>query len=362
MNRRLLGAMLSCAFYLAFGDGPVWAQNTCPQANPNDQLPDDAALQACLDQGGLITLLPGTGYIVEIGLHLTQDWTVLTTAGPGKATILADRFLEAPILRVNDGVSHWEISYIVFNGHKAQRRDNVYCDWNGYRDYGSNVLGRGSHWTIHHIDSIHALCGSALEVSGSDFEVRDNYIAHNGYDSGDGSPWSDGITIHYCNTGYIARNTVIDSTDVGIVSGGGNCRIEGNTIEQVGVHAFAAMHVGNFDGGYGLHTNAVFSGNTITSAYDKAAFGLVVGYHPWDPFVPVDDAGSITDNSSNGAVVNLAIDGVGTGTVQSNRMSNAQGTWGLNCDLAADYTAGDVYGALSYQSGWVPRRYHPYCR
>lgn len=56
------------------------------------------------------------------------------------------------------------------------------------------------------------------------------------------------------------------------------------------------------------------------------AFGLIVGHEPWwsegalDGFVT--HAGSVTHNSISGAVVNLAIDGIGGGTVNQNTFSN----------------------------------------
>ncbi|HEX5473653.1 MAG TPA: hypothetical protein VFX12_03240 [Vicinamibacterales bacterium] len=78
--------------------------------------------------------------------------------------------------------------------------------------------------------------------------------------------------------------------------------------------------------------------------------------------MPVSDAGNVYFNSSSGAVVNLAIDGIDWGSVQSNTWSGANGTRGFNCTLSGDYTAGH-FGSASIQGGYVCRIYHaPSCQ
>lgn len=217
---------------------------------------------------------------------------------------------------------------------------------------------------VHNIESREAPCGSSIEVEGSWYEIRNNYVANNGLPregSSDPEPWADGITLISCDNGYVHDNTLVDNTDIDIVVGGGpNCRIQNNTISHINVYGFAGIHIGSFNQN-GNHWNSDYSGNTVTSELDKLGFGIIAGFHPWDPAVPVPDAGSTAHNSSTGAVVNLAIDGIDAGSVQSNSWSGAGGTRGFNCDIAADYTAGH-FGASSIQNGYACRIYHtPYC-
>jgi hypothetical protein len=86
------------------------------------------------------------------------------------------------------------------------------------------------------------------------------------------------------------------------------------------------------------------------------AFGIAVGYEPWwhegnglDAFTP--DAGSITNNTISGAVVNLAIEGIGAGYVADNTMSGHQGSFGFGCSLSMDYSA-HFFGTATIQPGW----------
>ncbi len=89
------------------------------------------------------------------------------------------------------------------------------------------------------------------------------------------------------------------------------------------------------------------------------AFGLAVGFEPWwyealgtQAFTV--NAGSVTGNTVSGAVVNLAIEGIGTGYVQGNVTFSPQGNAGFSCNsVTADYTA-HWFGNASIQGGWLP--------
>lgn len=100
------------------------AETSCPAANPYDNLPDDAALQACLDAGGTITLdsASSPGYFVEVGLVIRHNSTILTAQGPGKARIMAANDLWGPILQTDGFVSGFEISWLNFDGREWARK------------------------------------------------------------------------------------------------------------------------------------------------------------------------------------------------------------------------------------------------
>ena len=120
-------------------------------ASPFDTVSDRLAIQTCLDQGGtvLLTEVPnGYGYYVDQTLWLTRGGTVLRSTGPGKSRVIASSNLNGPMLRT-DPINGYEISEIEFNGAKFGRDLRNNCV--GYRDYGSNLLLRGSNFTVHHV-------------------------------------------------------------------------------------------------------------------------------------------------------------------------------------------------------------------
>jgi hypothetical protein len=321
---------------------------TCPAADPNDQLPDDAALQACLDAGGQVVLDPGNpGYLIAQGLTVTQDKTILTSsANFARATLLAAPGLAAPILQMTGR-----------DGDRPSRTGIATCT--GYRIFGTNVaLENSTNFLFNDNASTRAMCGSALQVHGTGFELARNVIADNGHGSeakDAPEPWSDGITLGECISGYVHDNTVTDASDVAIVDGGGaGCRIENNTINQQMRHAFAgiALHVFTAEGN-GDHTGSTVKGNSIDGA-GKLAFALSIGMHPWNPMVTAK-GGTVSGNSAKGAVVDLQVDGVDGTTVTGNTLGATAGP--ASCGGApAQYTVAHAANATLDQ-GSIARVY-----
>jgi hypothetical protein len=300
------------------------------------------------------------GYILKTGLTISRSGTVLTTAGPDKALFLAHPDLFKPMLTVNTNVSGYELSDVIFDGNLPNRNRADECS--GYRYFGFNLQLRGTNFLIRHIDSIRAMCGTAAEVAGSNFTIRNSYFADNGRSKAEAQaviePWADGITLLKCDRGLVHNNDLKDNTDIDIVVGGGfGCFISDNTISHTTKHAFAGLHIGWFREGGGNHEGGVYSGNIIASELDQLAFGIIVGYHPWDVNQQVPNAGSVLDNAATGAVVNLAVDGIQAGEILRNSVSDARGTPGFFCDRSAEYTAAH-FGEASLQPGWVERFYH----
>jgi hypothetical protein len=337
-------------------------------ANRFDGEPDDAAIQACLDQGGTVVLQSGAdgAYLIRNTVYLTQHNTVLTSSGPGKAYVLAHTALYGRILEAG-WVWNYEISGIEFNGNKYLRDHQNNC-FGEYRWFGTNLLLQGYNFWVHDINSVRAMCGSAMEVVGSGYEIYNNYVSLNGRAEGEGvpgAPWSDGITLLWCDWGYVHDNQLENNTDVDLIVGGGqNCRVQYNTILHVPTcgpcnaqHGFAGLMVGWFQEGGGDHTGSVFSNNTVISNLDMLAFGIMVGHHPWISSLTISQAGVVQSNGSSGSVVALAIDGIAAGNVSGNSPSGAQGSWGFGCPYAANYTAFD-FGAASIDGGYYPRWYH----
>lgn len=357
------------------------ARANCPGADPNDDQPDDAALQACLNRGGTVNLVPGLpGYIIALGLRIAKNGTRLT-AQPSvetparasltqgwKASVVAHPELTGSLLKAGGKMKNYEVSNIVFDGNLGKRtRLDLCSDGSGL---GPNLVFEGSRFRIHDIASVRALCGSAMLVLGSRFEIFGNTIFDNGRSgdkaSGIPAPWADGMTVLLCDHGAIYDNHFEDNTDIGLVVGGGpNCNVRRNTIVNERKHAFAGLNVGNFNDN-GNHSGSVYAENRISARKNMLIWGLQLGSHPWSVDTQVSDAGSVFDNRISGAMVNLHVDGVGKGRLYGNVFSNPQGTYGYGCPDAAggdccrtpvDYAAAD-FGQLDLQPGYVSRVFH----
>jgi hypothetical protein len=253
------------------------------------------------------------------------------------------------------------ISFIELDGNRPNRTGIATCQ--GYRIFGTNVALEGStKFAFNDSRSTRAMCGSALQVNGTDFELARNLIDDNGHgrEAKDApEPWSDGMTLGKCAGGYVHDNQVIDATDIAIVDGGGaNCRIENNVIQAVSRHAFGgiALHVFTAEG-KGDHTGTQVTGNQISSGSNLMSFGLSLGMHPWGGTSLTTTAmgGTITQNTVSGAVVDLQVDGVSGMTVTGNTLSAPSGTPQCSGPPAA-YTVAHQTGS-TLDPGWTARIY-----
>lgn len=332
------------------------ANAQCAGASPTDGVPDSAAIQACLDSGTEVRLEPGhPGYIIDAKIRFRSDDRLLTSTGPSKAKLVAHAWLAEPMLEVQDA-NDYEISELIFDGNKGSRGRYDLCN-DDFRPEGNNLLVSGNGFVIHHLDVINAMCGTGMQVTGSNFQIYSIYFAWNGYSSKPGAsqPWADGLTLTRCDGGYVHSNNFVDNTDVDLMAGNGiGCVVQANTITHVGAYGFAGIHVGQ----EGSRAGSTLAYNSVNANYNTLAFGIIVGPHPWRDFEWTPDVGVVRDNSSNGAVVNVAVDGIQAGAVYSNAATNAQGNdgWG-GCTLAADYTAGD-FGSAYVAPGYIWRTYH----
>lgn len=94
--------------------------------------------------------------------------------------------LDAPMLRVPDGTSGYTIRNLWFDGNRPNRLLYGNCEEDTYelRTHGYNLQIRGEQFLIENVNSGSALCGSAMEVDGSDYTIRCNNIIANGYEGG----------------------------------------------------------------------------------------------------------------------------------------------------------------------------------
>jgi len=346
---------------------PAPSTSNCPGADPTDSLPDDDALNACLDAGGVVVLASAAtdpGYIIDNGLVLTQDSTTLISSSID-TKLVAGPNLRAPMLTVVDGVAFYSISHLTFDGNRSARA-TYDCRDATSRENGYNMKLRGTDFIVEWIRSQNALCGSGMEVDGIGYYIRNNELNDNGFEESEGVPGgsADGLTLTTCR-GSVYENQFADNTNVDLLVGPTDpvppdyyyCRVEDNTI----THANRYGNVGLMVGLGGDHYNSSVYTNTVTSGLDKLGFGILVGHHPFAASVETASVGNIAGNTTTGAVVPLAVDGIASGSVTSNTATGAQGSNGFGqCTLSADYTAAD-FGAATVQAGYVARDYHNGC-
>jgi hypothetical protein len=334
--------------------------STCPAANPNDNLPDDVALQACLNAGGTIALVPGSvGYILSRTLTIPHSNTTITSAAaPARAGLVAAAGLNQVMVQAAS-VSNVALSYLELDGNRPAR-SKAGCS--GYRINGTTLnLSNVTGGSVTSCRFTRAVCGSSLQFVGTSTEIAHNLFDDNGAgtEAPDApEPWSDGLTLDTCNGANVHDNAFTDNTDVAIADGGGhNCRIVNNSILQLNRHVFAGIDLGNFTAnGKGDHTGAMVSGNTI-KGNGRMSFALAASMMPWANLRT--SGGTLSGNNLMGAIVNLMIDGADNIVVSGNTVGATQGT-ALCGGTATPYTAGDSLNA-SLQPGYVSRTYAQGC-
>jgi hypothetical protein len=362
---RVAGIIVVIGVAAAAVSGQTRNLTTCAAANPYDNLPDDAALQACLDGFDGVVLQPDpqqdgsgyVGYLVSKTLELRKSETLFTTANnPANATVRAAPVLASPMMRVV-GANNYEISFVRFDGNRDNRavRDKPCSTIHDY----TNVELSGTGYHIRYVESTRAVCGSAMTVGGSSgFEIYRSLFYDNGRQpeeaNGITGLWSDGLTVYGCNNSAIHDNTLWDNTDVDLgVNGGGNCAVYRNTITHSWKYAFAGLVIGD-----PTRSGGEFSDNLISSDYNLLGFGIIVGCHPWSQCGGGYASGvSVYRNHASGAVVNFAVDGLNGGLIYDNSYSYHQGSRVLDCHTSSDYTVGHAINVSRLQPGYLVRTY-----
>lgn len=332
--------------------------STCPAANPNDTLADDAALQACFNKSGTVRLVPGNpGYLIASGVTVPSNTTVTSAAAPGRAKLLAASTLNSVMLQANNA-SNVSLTFLELDGNRPARSD---ANCKGYRIAGSIVnVGNVSSGLVTNNRFTRALCGSAFQFTGT-MEIAHNLFDNNGAGTETSpplglEPWSDGLTLLDCHASNVHDNAFTDNTDIGIAAGGGiGCQLRNNTIVQLNRHAFSGLQLGNFiANGKGDYTNAQISGNRIVGN-GRLSFGLGVSMMPWSS--DRVSGGTLSGNSSSGAIVNLMVDGADGVTISNHSFGAPLGT-PLCGGAATNYTVDDAANSKLI-TGWVARSYGP---
>ena len=381
-------------FVIAFH---VWISTAgnCPDANPNDNKPDDSALQACLNRSSLLVLDPGApGYIIADGLIVALNGTrVTSSASPAHATLVADAMLAWPMIMTDGVIDGLTLEFLDLDGNRDHRNesntklcssqsganndnyrtstvmlpgfrfpDGSWRCWDPWSRFVSNVV-------IQHCKLVGCPCGAAIGISGRDYVIRDSEILDSGWDQLHnpqklGFPYADGINAAVCYNGTIERNNVRDATNMMMAIGPGPyCLVQDNTLLVTHSVALNGINVWptNVWLGHGvfwhpmqwdfLHS-ALFN-NTITveilpDASTGMYSGIAIGGLPWSPAAWVLNAGAILQNKITGANVGVLVDGVTGGTVFGNRATNPyQGGGSASmCRSSHAFTVADTNGTM----------------
>lgn len=313
----------------------------CPGANPNDAIPDDAALQACLTANLQLDLSPGVpGYIIAEGLLIVQNGTRITSiATPELATLIADAALSWPMIMTNGTISGLTLDYLIIDGNRDARAvvsanlcstasgatndnyrtSNVMLPGFRYPDGSWNCWDPNTYFVdgvaIEHCVITRSPCGAGIGISGRDYVIRDNEVTSNGWDTNVnpqalGFPYADGINAAVCFNGSILNNTLTDNTNMIIANGPGpHCTVAFNTLLQVasasqnGINLWPTNSWGPpvwwHPNAWDFRHSVVFNNTLKVNVSDKNAAmysGVAVGGLPWAD-VWVDNAGEVLNNA-----------------------------------------------------------------
>ena len=310
-------------------------------ANPFDDQPDSDAIQLALDSscsGDTIVFTSGVntsgyhGYLVDKTLFLTgmsakHDLTFTSSDPQNHALLRATQDLKGYVVRLyarSRFSSHQDIYNIDFG----------YIDVHGGRDVrvcmGSDQIGNGvgDNWgswlpecdqyddpwcspgniafdggysgiVAHDFVSQQGECGSGLAffvgdgtnntINNVTIDTVGDHVHASGCantdNDGDYGGWSDGMTVEGRNV-LITNNTIINPSDIGIVSFGGQDTIIANNIIKItegNYGAFAAIALHPWD--QADASKVQITGNVITSEGDSRCGGLHtginIGPHMW---------------------------------------------------------------------------------
>ena len=310
-------------------------------ANPFDDLADSDAIQQALDlakSGDTIIFTSGEnsdgyiGYLIDKTIFLTglspKHDLLFTSSDTGNhALLLATSNLKGYVVRLharsrltpNNGIYNIDFGYIDVDGGRSERvcmgldqiQNGLDDNWGSWlkecdqRDdpwcSAGNISFDGGYSGIivHDMVSRQGECGSGLAFNvkrGTNNTINNVTIdtvgdhvhakgCANTDDDGDYGAWSDGMTIEGSNV-TISNNTVINPSDVGIVTfGGKNTVITNNTviITEGNYGAFAAIAI--HPNGLANASGDQIVGNKVISEGDSSCGGLHVGIniglHMW---------------------------------------------------------------------------------
>ncbi|HEX7184020.1 MAG TPA: NBR1-Ig-like domain-containing protein [Thermoanaerobaculia bacterium] len=287
------------------------------------------ALQTCINNtplGGTLQIPAGT-YGMGGQVLINKPMTLRTSGTAGSTQsceAISCAVLRAlPSFNANVGgflavenTSDVTIDHIVLDGNRANRLGTTAASQcaAGNNRWGFNArMSNCSFCRFTYNVTRNALCGTAIEFSGNDAVISNNTLRNNGQNS-QTNMWADGITVHFSDRANVTNNTIVDSSDIGLILGGGrNAYVANNSISQPGQVVFAGLMLDNFNGStHGDFTGAIVTQNTIScGAVRNCHFGINLGPHPWYLSANIL-GGSVHGNTVTNARQGINVDGAGT--------------------------------------------------
>ena len=287
-------------------------------------------IQQCINNtasGGTLQIPAGT-YGIATQILINKPFTLRTSGTSGSTQsceAISCAILKAtPSFNSSNGgflavvgpTDHVTIDHIVLDGNRSAR---LFTTAASQCAAGNNTWGFNSRMSdctfcrFTYNVSKNTLCGSGIEFRGNDGTITNNILRNNGQNS-QNNMWSDGITIHFSDRATVTNNTIVDSSDVGLVMGGArDANVSNNAISQPTQVVFAGLSLDNFGAGTsGDYTNAVVTQNTIDcSAARNCHFGINLGPHSWEVVANIF-GGSVFGNTVTNARQGINVDGAGT--------------------------------------------------
>lgn len=312
-----------------------------------------AALAACLDSVPAFSIvnLPAGKYVIDQQLDINKP-VYLRTLGKTIdsmgcslennrtcAELVAGKNVK-PQARygfVNVNGANVTLGHIVINGSKILRRNSEVGQICAQvlNDFGFNLTIFNNNFTLYSSVTRDAVCATGLAMNlGNNIFIVNNTAAYNGVHHLPGL-WADGITIIYSDSALVARNRLLDNTDVDLIFGGcENCLIEGNVIEHSDNYessAFAAMMLYAFPGARsGNYNGTTTRDNHISCTNKRCGYGLYIGAESWTP-APVF-GGVVRDNTIDNAMLGFHIDKSDPAVkIIDNLVTNSGGSFSTSC-------------------------------
>jgi len=343
------------------GDGSPTA-STCLSGGNSD------AIINALARAGVAELCQGAAFSADKPIHLSDGQQIFTVGYPASTSAQA-------LIQVAAGATFNEPMIQTYTARHVEIR-NVHLDGNrGTNPYTYSqalIAVAGDSDVLDGVTATNTAGLSAIAAADNPncdgLRITNNHIADNGFHTGSGTPWANGIDVR-CSDAYVAYNEVRNATDGGIsFYGGRNTVIEQNLVVNSERSAYSGIIAADlFAGDF---TGSIVRNNTIeTCCSQHVHIALAIGTHPWcDDANPAGDCQFATgvtfeDNNGTGTYgLGVVVDGMYNATVQRNNLAMTQ--WPSQaCQVTNEnaYVVNLAHASGTFDPGYANRQVHWPC-
>ncbi len=343
------------------GGGSPTASNCLTGGN------SDAIINA-LAHGGVAELCQGAAFSADKPIHLSDGQQIFTAGYPASTSaqaliqVAAEATFNEPMIQTYTA-RHVEIRNVHLDGNRGA---------NPYTYSQALIAIAGDSDVLDGVTATNTAGLSAIAAADNPncdgLRITNNHIADNGFHTGSGTPWANGIDVR-CSDAYLAHNEVRNATDGGIsFYGGRNTVIEQNLVVNSERSAYSGIIAADlFAGDF---TGSIVRNNTIgTCCGQHVHIALAVGTHPWcDDTNPTGDCQFATgvtfdDNSGTGTYgFGIVVDGMYNATAQRNSLTMTQ--WPSQaCQVTNEnaYVVNLAHASGTFDPGYANRQVHWPC-